>query len=204
MKIEGILPQTDNTINATHSNTTCSNEFDIMMQQLNKEATIEEMQKELEEKFNIDIILTEYSCEKTDSEAENHDLSMLKQSDIIGGRNVIISKNTLLRMKTDSRFRRKVYKTIQDIPWQSKTTGGCVKGNGVFIHEDGTGGYYLEFDWGDEEEDIKSKKEKTVYSDNPKEDNFNTFLPDEQNHMEFHTEIYNALAGADFKEKRKK
>ena len=51
-------------------------------------------------------------------------------------------------MKKDGAFRQKVYKSIEDIPWTSKLTGGEVKGNGVFIHEDGTGGYYLEFDWG--------------------------------------------------------
>jgi len=40
---------------------------------------------------------------------------------------------------------------LRHIPWSGKFTG---KGsNGVFIHEDGTGGYYLDFGWEDNEEE---------------------------------------------------
>ena len=51
-----------------------------------------------------------------------------------------------------------VYKSIEDMPWSSKLTCGVVKGDGVFIHEDGTGSYYMEFDWGEEDDNKKSKK----------------------------------------------
>lgn len=87
-----------------------------------------------------------------------YDTAMLEKYDMHGGRNVVISKKTLLRMKKDSAFRQKVYKSIEDMPWSSKLTGGEVKGDGVFIHEDGTGGYYMEFDWGEEDDNKKSKK----------------------------------------------
>jgi hypothetical protein len=68
-------------------------------------------------------------------------------------------------MKKDGNFRQKVFKSIQDLPWSSKLTGGLVKSTGVFIHEDGTGGYWTEFDWGDEDEKTKSKSPKVSYYD---------------------------------------
>lgn len=142
-----------------------------------------DFQKFLDEKFNVNIIVTEYSCEKTDLEAESYDLSMLDQYDMNGGRNVIISKKALQRMQKDSAFRQKVYQSIEDIPWSGKMTGGAVKSNGVFIHEDGTGGYYLEFDWGDEEEGTKSKKPEAAYADSSKLKNLNILNYDECNNI---------------------
>ena len=154
------------------------------------------MKKFLDEKFNINTVVVEYSCEKTDSEAEMYDTSMLDKYDLNGGRNVIISKKTLLRMKKDSNFRQKVYKSIGDIPFSDKLTGGCVKSNGVFIHEDGTGGYYLEFDWGDEEDQPKSKKSRSVYSDSPEIKDLNNLVDDEHNNMDVQTEFVASLIGA--------
>jgi hypothetical protein len=165
MNIQEILPQVNNIASLSSNNITCSNEFDKILQQVNEQSDIEEMKKFLDEKFNINTVVVEYSCERTDSEAEMYDTSMLDKYDLNGGRNVIISKKTLLRIKKDSSFRQKVYKSIQEIPFSNKSTGGCVKSNGVFIHEDGTGGYYLEFDWGDEEEQPKSKSPKVSYYD---------------------------------------
>jgi hypothetical protein len=165
MNIQEILPQVNNIASLSSNNITCSNEFDKILQQVNEQSDIEEMKKFLDEKFNINTVVVEYSCERTDSEAEMYDTSMLDKYDLNGGRNVIISKKTLLRIKKDSSFRQKVYKSIQEIPFSNKSTGGCEKSNGVFIHEDGTGGYYLEFDWGDEEEQPKSKIPKVSYYD---------------------------------------
>jgi hypothetical protein len=68
-------------------------------------------------------------------------------------------------MKKNGNFRQKVFKSIQDLPWSSKLTGGIVKSTGVFIHEDGTGGYWTEFDWGDEDDKTKSKRSKVSYYD---------------------------------------
>ena len=167
MNIQAVMPQVNNIVNLPSTNIACGNEFEKILQQINEQSDIEEMKKFLDEKFNINTVVVEYSCEKTDAEAEMYDTSMLDKYDLNGGRNVIISKKTLLRMKKDSNFRQKVYKSIGDIPFSDKLTGGCVKSNGVFIHEDGTGGYYLEFDWGDEEDQPKSKKSRSVYSDSP-------------------------------------
>ena len=50
------------------------------------------------------------------------------------------------------------YVSIEGLGCTSKMTGGIVKSTGVFIHEDGTGGYWTEFDWGDEEDNGKGKK----------------------------------------------
>lgn len=202
-KADGILPQSDNATNISGNSIKSGDEFDKIMQQIKEETELEEMKKFLDEKFNINTFITEYSCEKTDSKAESYDTSMLKQYDMTGGRNVIISKQTLLRMKKDSSFRQKVYQSIEDIPWSGKATGGCVKSNGVFIHEDGTGGYYLEFDWGDEEDGTKAKSNKIEYSGNPKENNINTLMSDEQSNMEFQTQVFSSLMGADLKDVRK-
>ena len=164
---------------------------------------IAEMKKFLDEKFNVNTVVVDYSCEKTDTEAEMYDTAMLEKYDMHGGRNVIISKKTLLRMKKDGAFRQKVYKSIEDIPWTSKLTGGEVKGNGVFIHEDGTGGYYLEFDWGDDDEKTKSKKSKVLYSDSSGVKKLDIPVLGERNNIGLQTDILISLMGANFSYKRK-
>ena len=158
MNIQAILPQINTAVNLSSNSIKCGDEFERLLQQVNEETDIAEMKKYLDKKFNVNTVVVEYSCEKTDTEAEIYDTAMLEKYDMHGGRNVVISKKTLLRMKKDSAFRQKVYKSIEDMPWSSKLTGGEVKGDGVFIHEDGTGGYYMEFDWGEEDDNKKSKK----------------------------------------------
>ncbi len=196
MNIQAVMPQVNNIVNLPSNNIACGNDFEKILQQINEQSDIEEMKKFLDEKFNINTVVVEYSCEKTDAEAEMYDTSMLDKYDLNGGRNVIISKKTLLRMKKDSNFRQKVYKSIGDIPFSDKLTGGCVKSNGVFIHEDGTGGYYLEFDWGDEEDQLKSKKSRSVYSDSPEIKDLNNLVDDEHNNMDVQTEFVASLIGA--------
>lgn len=98
----------------------CGDEFEKLLQQVSEETDIAEMKKFLDEKFNVNTVVVDYSCEKTDTEAEMYDTAMLEKYDMHGGRNVIISKKTLLRMKKDGAFRQKVYKSIEDIPWTSK------------------------------------------------------------------------------------
>ena len=196
MNIQAVMPQVNNIVNLPNNNIACGNEFEKILQQINEQSDIEEMKKFLDEKFNINTVVVEYSCEKTDSEAEMYDTSMLDKYDLNGGRNVIISKKTLLRMKKDSNFRQKVYKSIGDIPFSDKLTGGCVKSNGVFIHEDGTGGYYLEFDWEAEEHQPKSKKSWSVYSDSPEIKDLNNLVDDEHNNMDVQTEFVASLIGA--------
>ena len=157
MDIQAILPLAADLAKLTNisNNTKCNEDFEKLMQQINKETEIEEMKQFLSEKFDVTITVSEYSCKATDSMAESYDLYMLDEYDFHGGRNVVISKKSLLRMKTDKIFRKKVYKSIEDVSCTSKLTGGIVKSTGVFIHEDGTGGYWTEFDWGDEEDDKK-------------------------------------------------
>ena len=203
MDIQAILPQINQTVNLSSNSIKCGGEFEKFLQQVNEDTDIAEMKKVLDENFHVNTVVVDYSCEKTDTEAEIYDTAMLEKYDMHGGRNVIISKKALLRMKKDSAFRQKVYKSIEDIPWSSKLTGGEVKGNGVFIHEDGTGGYYLEFDWGDEEEGTKSKRDKIAYSDDPKGKNINTAASDERNNMEFQTGVLSSLMGAELSDIRK-
>lgn len=179
----------------------CGDEFEKLLQHVNEEMDIAEMKKFLDEKFNVNTYAADYSCEKTDTEAEMYDTAMLEKYDMHGGRNVIISKKALLRMKNDSTFRQKVYQSIKDIPWSSKLTGGEVKGNGVFIHEDGTGGYYLEFDWNDDEK-IKQRKHKVTYSNGSQVKEINPLALDDVNNMGLQADILISLMGADFNYKR--
>ena len=201
MDIQAILPQINNAVNLSGNSIKCGNEFEKLLQQVNEETDIAEMKKFLDEKFNVNIVVVDYSCEKTDTEAEMYDTAMLEKYDMHGGRNVIISKKALLRMKKDSAFRQKVYKSIEDIPWSSKLTGGEVKGNGVFIHEDGTGGYYLKFDWGDDEK-AKQRKHKVVYSDGSEVKELNPPALDELNNMGLQADIFISLMGANFSYKK--
>ena len=46
------------------------------------------MKKFLDEKFNINTVVVDYSCEKTDTEAEMYDTAMLEKYDMHGGRNL--------------------------------------------------------------------------------------------------------------------
>ncbi len=206
MDIQAILPQITNAVNLSSNSIKCGDEFEKLLQQVNEDTDIAEMKKFLDEKFNVNTVVVDYSCGKTDTEAEMYDTAMLEKYDMHGGKNVVISKKTLLRMKKDSAFRQKVYKSIEDIPWSSKLTGGQVKGNGVFIHEDGTGGYYMEFDWGDEEEKTKPKKHKVLYSDSSgvKELELNDPTLDELNNMGLQADIFISLLGTNVNYKREK
>ncbi len=183
MDIQAILPQITNAVKLSSDSIKCGDEFEKLLQQVNEDTDIAEMKKFLDEKFNVNMVVVDYSCGKTDTKAEMYDTAMLGKYDMHGGRNVVISKKALLRMKNDNAFRQKVYKSIKDIPWSSKLTGGEVKGNGVFIHEDGTGGYYLEFDWGNEEEKTKSQKHKMLYADSSMVKDLNAPALDKLNNM---------------------
>lgn len=204
MDIQAILPQINNAVNLSGNSIKCGDEFEKLLQQVNEDIDIAEMKKFLDEKFNVNTVVVDYSCGKTDTEAEMYDTAMLEKYDMYGGRNVIISKKTLLRMKKDRAFRRKVYKSIEDIPWSSKLTGGEVKGNGVFIHEDGTGGYYLEFDWGDEDEKTKLKKHQVLYSDGLEVKETEIPVLDERNNVGLQADILISLMGLNFNYKREK
>ena len=204
MDIQAILPQINNAVNLSGNSIKCGDEFEKLLQQVNEDTDIAEMKKFLDEKFNVNTVVVDYSCGKTDTEAEMYDTAMLEKYDMYGGRNVIISKKTLLRMKKDRAFRRKVYKSIEDIPWSSKLTGGEVKGNGVFIHEDGTGGYYLEFDWGDEDEKAKLKKHQVLYADGLEVKETEIPVLDERNNAGLQADILISLMGLNFNYKREK
>lgn len=157
MDAQAVMPLVADLVNRTNltKDKKCNTDFEKLMKYVNEGKEIEEMKRFLNEKFNVTVTVTDYSCKITDSEAEGYDLFMLDEYDFHGGRNVVISKKSLLRMKTDSMFRQKVYKSIKDLSCTGKLTGGTLKSTGVFIHEDGTGGYWTEFDWGDEEDDKK-------------------------------------------------
>ena len=142
-----------------------SGDFSRLLNEINTMQSVSDMQEEICKKFNVTLHVVDYACNTTDQTAENFDLAMLDSGKFYGAGNVVISKKSLLRMQTDSRFRQKVYESIEGLGCTSKmtggivkSTGGIVKSTGVFIHEDGTGGYWTEFDWGDEEDNGQGKK----------------------------------------------
>lgn len=204
MNVQAILPQINKTVTLQTNNTKCGDEFGKIMDLLNEETDIQEMKEFLDKKFNINTVVVDYCCEQTDSKAESYDLYMLEEYDMSGGRNVVISTKALLRMKEDSRFRQKVFKSIEDMPWSGRMTGGIVKSTGVFIHEDGTGGYWMEFDWGDEEESEKSKsnKSKILYSNDLQDGNMNNQIYNEFNNG-VQSDSVIALMGTYYNQKRK-
>lgn len=206
MNVQAILPQIDKTVNLPVNNTKCGDEFGKIMNLLSEEADIQEMKNFLDKKFNVNTVVAEYSCETTDAQAESYDLYMLEKYDMSGGRNVVISKKVLLRMKEDSRFRQKVFKSIEDMPWSGKMTGGMVKSTGVFIHEDGTGGYWMEFDWGDEEEGEKNKsnRPKILYSNNLQDNNLNSQIYNEFSNIGVQADSVIALMGTFYNHKKEK
>ena len=107
MDIQAILPQINNAVNLSSNGIKCGDEFEKLLQQVSEETDIAEMKKFLDEKFNVNTVVVDYSCEKTDTEAEMYDTAMLEKYDMHGGRNVIISKKTLLRMKKMAPLDRK-------------------------------------------------------------------------------------------------
>lgn len=201
MDIQAILPQIDHAVNLSNNSIKCGNGFEKLLQQVNEDTDIAEMKEYLDEKFHVNTVVVDYSCDKTDTEAEMYDTAMLEELDMHGGRNVVISKKTLLRMKKDRVFRQKVYQSIEEQPWSGKQTGGAVKSNGVFIHEDGTGGYYLEFDWGDDEEGKKTKKSQVFYADGSELKNTNILKDEEFSNMGLQTDALLSLMGTDLKRK---
>ncbi|MCM1092027.1 MAG: hypothetical protein NC092_11225 [Butyrivibrio sp.] len=199
----GGINQINHAVNTSNNAVKCGDEFEKLLQRVNEDTGIAEMKKFLDEKFNINTVVVDYGCAKTDTRAEIYDTAMLKEYDMHGGRNVVISRKALLRMQKDSAFRQKVYQSIGDIPWSSKLTGGEVKSNGVFIHEDGTGGYYLEFDWGDEEDAAKPQKSKASYADSSELKSLDVLKYDEFNDVGVQTGFWGALYRREMAEVRK-
>ncbi|MCM1084679.1 MAG: hypothetical protein NC428_14540 [Clostridium sp.] len=204
MDIQAILPQSNNIVNSSSNAIKRGDGFEKLLQQINENTDIAEMKKFLDERFNVNTVVVDYGCAKTDAEAELYDTAMLEKYDLHGGRTVIISKESLVRMKKDNAFRQKVYQSIADIPWAGKLTGGLVKSHGVFIHEDGTGGYYLEFDWGEEADEKKPKKSKRIYGDSSELKDLNTLTHNELNNIGLQTDILPSLIGANFIGKKKR
>ena len=114
-----------------------SGDFSRLLNEINTMQSVSDMQEEICKKFNVTLHVVDYACNTTDQTAENFDLAMLDSGKFYGAGNVVISKKSLLRMQTDSRFRQKVYESIEGLGCTSKMTGGIVKSTGVFIHEDG-------------------------------------------------------------------
>lgn len=85
-----------------------SGDFSRLLNEINTMQSVSDMQEEICKKFNVTLHVVDYACNTTDQTAENFDLAMLDSGKFYGAGNVVISKKSLLRMQTDSRFRQKV------------------------------------------------------------------------------------------------
>lgn len=134
-----------------------SNAFSKFLDEMDAAKKIKGMQEEILQKYNVRLHVVNYACSKTDQSAINYDSAMVESGIFHGNGNVVISKKTLLKMDRDIRFRKKVFKHLKDLKEWDIEAGGFIKSTGVFIHEDGTPLYWIEFDWGDEDEEKKPK-----------------------------------------------
>ena len=68
MDMQALMPIVADLENLTNipDNTKCNGDFEKLMQQINEQTEIEEMKQFLEQKFNVTITVSEYSCEATD------------------------------------------------------------------------------------------------------------------------------------------
>ncbi len=64
MDIQAILPQINNAVNLSSNGIKCGDEFEKLLQQVSEETDIAEMKKFLDEKFNVNTVVVDYSCEK--------------------------------------------------------------------------------------------------------------------------------------------
>lgn len=93
-----------------------SGDFSRLLNEINTMQSVSDMQEEICKKFNVTLHVVDYACNTTDQTAENFDLAMLDSGKFYGAGNVVISKKSLLRMQTDSRFRQKVYESTEGEP----------------------------------------------------------------------------------------
>lgn len=132
-----------------------SEEFGRLLDEIHAMQGSSEMQEEICKKFNVELHIVDVACDTTDDKARNYDLAMIDSGKFSGDGNVVISKKTLMRMEKDTQFKNKVYASIEDLKNMGFLSGGMIKSTGAVIHEDGTAGYWIEFDW--EEEDGEEK-----------------------------------------------
>lgn len=110
-----------------------SGDFSRLLNEINTMQSVSDMQEEICKKFNVTLHVVDYACNTTDQTAENFDLAMLDSGKFYGAGNVVISKKSLLRMQTDSRFRQKVFIEM------ARAAGavykiGTAKGNTILIN----------------------------------------------------------------------
>lgn len=118
---------------------------------------IEGIKDEIWERFHTPVHEMAYTPPHTDAFARSYDCAMLDASDISGSGNVIISSDILLKMSESPAFKEKVFSAIRDCADMKYKAGGIVKSTGAVIHGDGSAGYFIAFDWGDDDEKGRSR-----------------------------------------------
>lgn len=140
-----------------------SEDFNKLLAWAEEQETIDSISNEIMKEFHTPVNVVDFACQYTDDTAASYDLAMIDKSDFKGANNVVISKDILLRMSKDKNFKEKVFQSIREMPGIGGMAGGLIKSTGAVIHEDGTAGYWTEFDWGEDEPDGK----KIVISKKP-------------------------------------
>lgn len=144
-------------------------DFSAVLEQAEELRNIEDEEREIWETFHVPVHVVSFACDRTDGHAEAYDLAMLERKDYRGSGNVVISEKTLERMSRDAEFKKKVYASIED-GMNGIAAGGMIKSTGIAVHEDGTAGYWVEFDWGDHRKRNKrADSSRTVYCTRPDE-----------------------------------
>ena len=69
MDIQAILPEINKAVKLSNNRIKCGDEFEKLLQQVNEDTDIAEMKKFLYDKFNVNTVVVDYSCEKKDTEA---------------------------------------------------------------------------------------------------------------------------------------
>ena len=62
MDIQAILPEINNAVKLSNNRIKCGDEFEKLLQQVNEDTDIAEMKKFLDEKFNVNTVVVDYSC----------------------------------------------------------------------------------------------------------------------------------------------
>lgn len=142
--------------NAAVKNTK-TDEFDKLLKWQTNLKKIEGMKDEIVEHFRTPVHEVDYTPPHTDAFARSYDCAMLDASNLSGSGNIIISSDILLKMSENPAFKKKVFLAIRDCADMKYQTGGFVKSTGAVIHGDGSAGYFITFDWGDDDETGKRR-----------------------------------------------
>lgn len=127
-----------------------TDDFQKLLTWVEEQQTIDNMTNEIMKEFHTPVSVVDCACPYTDDTAVGYDLAMIDREDFRGANNVVISKDILIKMSKDKIFKEKVFQSIREMTDKGDMAGGLIKSTGAVIHGDGTAGYWMEIDWGND------------------------------------------------------